>query len=42
MLHGAGIGLYEQQKKKRATSEEMARVLGQYVKRWQAWRSGIT
>jgi len=28
MLHGAGIGLYEQQKKKRATSEEMALVLG--------------
>ena len=29
--------LYEQQKTKKATSEEMALVLGQYVKRWQRW-----
>ena len=29
--------LYEQQIKKKATSEEMALVLGQYVKRWQCW-----
>jgi RNA-directed DNA polymerase len=29
--------LYEQQKKKKATSVEMAFVLGNYVKRWQCW-----
>ena len=29
--------LYEQQKKKKATPEEMALVLDCYVKRWQRW-----
>ncbi len=29
--------LYEQQKKKKATSEEMASILDCYVKRWQRW-----
>jgi hypothetical protein len=29
--------LYEQQKSKKATSSEIALVLGQYVKRWLAW-----
>ena len=29
--------LYEQQKMKKATSEEVAFVLGNYVKRWQCW-----
>lgn len=29
--------LYEQQKKKKATSDEIAFVLGNYVKRWQCW-----
>ena len=28
---------YEQQTKKKATLEEMALVLGNYVKRWQGW-----
>lgn len=31
------IRLYEQQKTKKATSEEMAVVLGLYVKRWRRW-----
>ncbi|WP_110338554.1 reverse transcriptase domain-containing protein [Nitrosomonas sp. Nm84] len=31
------IRLYEQQKTKKATSEEMALVLGLYVKRWRRW-----
>ena len=31
--------LYEQQKKKKATSSEIALVLGDYVKRWQCWCS---
>lgn len=31
------IQLYEQQKTKKATSEEMALVLGLYVKRWRRW-----
>ena len=38
--------LYEQQTKKKTTSEEVAFVLGNYVKRWQCWctagLSGIT
>ena len=29
--------LYEQLRKKKATSDEMATVLGLYVKRWQRW-----
>jgi hypothetical protein len=29
--------LYEQLRKKKATSDEMALALGQYVKRWQRW-----
>jgi RNA-directed DNA polymerase len=29
--------LYEQQRKKKATSNEMASTLGLYVKRWQRW-----
>ena len=29
--------LYEQQKKRKATSEEAASILDQYVKRWQRW-----
>jgi membrane-bound lytic murein transglycosylase len=29
--------LYEQQKQKKATSEEMTFVLDRYVKRWQRW-----
>jgi hypothetical protein len=29
--------LYEQLRKKKATSDEMALVLGWYVKRWQQW-----
>jgi hypothetical protein len=29
--------LYEQQKKKKATSEEMAFILDRYTKRWQRW-----
>lgn len=29
--------LYEQQKKKNATSKEIAFILGEYVKRWQCW-----
>ena len=29
--------LYEQQKKRKATSEEAAFILDQYVKRWQRW-----
>jgi len=29
--------LYEQQTKKKATSQEIALVLGEYVKRWQCW-----
>ena len=29
--------LYEQQKKRKATSEETASILDQYVKRWQRW-----
>jgi hypothetical protein len=29
--------LYEQQKKKKATSEEMTSILDCYVKRWQRW-----
>jgi hypothetical protein len=29
--------LYEQQKQKKATSEEMTFVLDCYVKRWQRW-----
>jgi len=29
--------LYEQQKTKKATSIEMALVLGNYLKRWQCW-----
>lgn len=34
--------LYEQQKTKKATSEEMALVLGLYVKRWWCWcRAGL-
>jgi len=31
------IRLYEQQKTKKATLEEMALVLGLYVKRWRQW-----
>lgn len=31
--------LYEQQTKKKATSKEVASVLGAYVKRWRAWCS---
>ena len=31
------IQLYEQQKTKKATSEEMAFVLGTYVRRWRIW-----
>jgi hypothetical protein len=38
--------LYEQLRKKKATSDEMAIALGQYVKRWQRWAvnglAGIT
>lgn len=35
--------LYEQQIDKKATSQEMAFVLGEYVKRWQAWcTAGLT
>lgn len=33
------VRLYEQQKTKNATPEEMASVLGQYVRRWQRWCS---
>jgi hypothetical protein len=29
--------LYEQLRKKKGTSDEMASVLGLYVKRWQRW-----
>jgi membrane-bound lytic murein transglycosylase len=29
--------LYEQQKQKKATSEEMTFILDRYVKRWQRW-----
>jgi hypothetical protein len=29
--------LYEQQKKKKATSEEMTFILDRYVNRWQQW-----
>ena len=29
--------LYEQQRETKATSEEIALVLGEYVKRWQGW-----
>jgi hypothetical protein len=29
--------LYEEQKKKKATSEEMASILDRYVNRWQRW-----
>jgi hypothetical protein len=29
--------LYEQQKKKKASSEEMASILDRYVNRWQRW-----
>jgi hypothetical protein len=29
--------LYEQLSNKKATSDEMALALGQYVKRWQRW-----
>ena len=31
------IQLYEQLRKKKATSDEMASTLGLYVKRWQRW-----
>ena len=31
------VRLYEQLRKKKATSNEMAFTLGQYVKRWQCW-----
>jgi len=31
--------LYEQQKKKKATLNEMALVLVEYIKRWQCWCS---
>jgi len=34
--------LYEQLSNKKATSDEMALALGQYVKRWQRWvKAGI-
>jgi len=34
--------LYEQLRKKKATSDEMAIALGQYVKRWHRWvKAGI-
>ena len=34
--------LYEQQKTQKATSSEMAIVLGNYLKRWQCWcRAGL-
>jgi hypothetical protein len=29
--------LYEQLRKKKATSDEMASILGLYAKRWQRW-----
>ncbi len=32
------VRLYEQQKTKKATTKEMAWVLGRYVKRWQRWQ----
>jgi 2,4-dienoyl-CoA reductase-like NADH-dependent reductase (Old Yellow Enzyme family) len=31
------LQLYEQQKKKKATSEEIASILDRYVNRWQRW-----
>ena len=31
------LRLYEQQASKKATPEEVARVLGDYVKRWRRW-----
>jgi len=31
------VRLYEQQRKKKATSQEVASSLGLYVKRWQRW-----
>jgi hypothetical protein len=33
--------LYEQLSNKKATSDEMALALGQYVKRWQRWVAAV-
>jgi len=37
MDYNLAYPLYEQQKKKKATSEEMASIMDQYVKYWQRW-----